>query len=131
MPTGNMPRARTRNKLRPEDIEKIAFVFTQKIEIPKYSRLVDKSEIVDFNLNIRRYVDNTPAPDPEDVQAHLIGGVPEAEVNARQGDFAKFGISANTLFQPERAAIWPLSLLLRKRLLSRTPWKQTPLCKIR
>ena len=50
-------------------------------EIPKYSRLVDKDEIVekhDYNLNIRRYVDNTPDPEPEDVQAHLIGGIPEA-----------------------------------------------------
>ena len=43
------------------------------------SRLVDKSEIAeqhDYNLNIRRYVDNTPDPQPEDVQAHLIGGHP-------------------------------------------------------
>jgi len=49
----------------PEDIEKIDFVFTQKRELPKYSRLVDKTEIVekhDYNLNIRRYVDNTPDP---------------------------------------------------------------------
>ena len=74
---------KAQNKLRPEDIEKIDFVFTHKLEIPKYSRLVDKTEIVethDYNLNIRRYVDNTPEPEPEDVQAHLIGGIPEAEV---------------------------------------------------
>ena len=93
------------NKLRPEDIEKIDFVFTHKREIPKYSRLVDKAEIVethDYNLNIRRYVDNTPDPEPEDVQAHLIGGIPEAEVQARAADFARFGIEPDTLFQPER-----------------------------
>jgi type I restriction enzyme M protein len=97
---------KNQNKLRPEDIEKIDFVFTQKRELPKYSRLVDKTEIVDkhdYNLNIRRYVDNTPDPEPEDVQAHLIGGVPEAEVRARQGDFAKFGVSASALFQSERS----------------------------
>ena len=96
---------KNQNKLRPEDIEKIDFVFTQKRELPKYSRLVDKAEIVekhDYNLNIRRYVDNTPDPEPEDVQAHLIGGVPEAEVQARQSDFAKFGVAANALFQSER-----------------------------
>jgi len=96
---------KNQNKLRPEDIEKIDFVFTQKRELPKYSRLVDKTEIVekhDYNLNIRRYVDNTPDPQPEDVQAHLIGGVPEAEVRARHGDFAKFGVAADALFQPER-----------------------------
>jgi type I restriction enzyme M protein len=96
---------KNQNKLRPEDIEKIDFVFTQKRELPKYSRLVDKTEIVekhDCNLNIRRYVDNTPEPEPEDVQAHLIGGVPETEVQARQADFAKFGVATNSFFQPER-----------------------------
>lgn len=96
---------KNQNKLRPEDIEKIDFVFTHKRELPKYSRLVDKAEIVDkhdYNLNIRRYVDNTPDPEPEDVQAHLIGGVPEAEVRARKSDFAKFGVDAGSLFQPER-----------------------------
>src|SRR5689334_13540981 len=97
---------KNQNKLRPEDIDKIDFVFTHKREIPKYSRLVDKNEIVekhDYNLNIRRYVDNTPDPEPEDVQAHLIGGVPEAEVNACQPEFKKFGVSPDLLFQPDRA----------------------------
>jgi len=94
---------KNQNKLRPEDIEKIDFVFTHKRELPKYSRLVTKAEIAeqhDYNLNIRRYVDNTPDPEPEDVQAHLIGGVPEAEVEARKDDFAKFGVSGANLFQP-------------------------------
>jgi len=96
---------KNQNKLRPEDIEKIDFVFTHKREIPKYSRLVAKAEIVeshDYNLNIRRYVDNTPEPEPEDVQAHLIGGVPESEVQARCAEFGQFGIDPQTLFHPER-----------------------------
>jgi len=96
---------KNQNKLRPEDIEKIDFVFTHKRKLPKYSRLVDKTEIVDqhdYNLNIRRYVDNTPDPEPEDVQAHLIGGIPVAEVRDRHSDFAKFGVAADTLFEPER-----------------------------
>ncbi len=97
---------KSQNKLRPEDIEKIDFTFTHQREIPKYSRLVDKVEIVekhDFNLNIRRYVDNTPEPEPEDVQAHLIGGIPESEVTACSVDFSRFGLEAKTLFQPDRA----------------------------
>ena len=96
---------KNQNRLRPEDIEKIDFVFTDKRELPKYSRLVPKSEIVDthdYNLNIRRYMDNTPDPEPEDVQAHLIGGIPEAEVAARAADFAKFGVNPASLFEPER-----------------------------
>ena len=96
---------KNQNKLRPEDIEKIDYVFTNKREIPKYSRLVDKSEIVekhDYNLNIRRFVDNTPDPEPEDVQAHLIGGIPEDEVRALQTTFDCFGVNQDSLFQSER-----------------------------
>ena len=98
---------KNQNRLRPEDIEKIDSVFTHKRELPKYSRLVAKSEIVDihdYNLNIRRYVDNTPNPEPEDVQAHLIGGVPEAEIAALTDDLAKFGVNSDLLFEPERPA---------------------------
>ena len=98
---------KNQNRLRPEDIEKIDFVFNQKRELPKYSRLVPKSEIVDthdYNLNIRRYVDNTPDPESEDVQAHLIGGIPKAEVDARAAEFGKFGVNPASLFKPERPA---------------------------
>ena len=96
---------KNQNKLRPEDIEKIDNVFTHKLEIPKYSRLVDKKEIAEqhyYNLNIRRYVDNSTEPEPEDVQAHLIGGIPESEVAALETDFHRFGMETNALFQPER-----------------------------
>lgn len=96
---------KAQNRLRPEDIEKIDFVFTQMRELPKYSRLVGKAEIVeqhDSNLNIRRYVDNTPDPEPEDVQAHLIGGIPQAEIDALGSQFGKFGIRPDHVFRSER-----------------------------
>ncbi|MDN5848629.1 MAG: SAM-dependent methyltransferase [Nitrococcus sp.] len=96
---------KAQNKLRPEDIEKIDFVFSHKRELAKYSRLVSKAEIADehdYNLNIRRYVDNTPDPEPEDVQAHLLGGIPQAEIDALASQFDQFGVSAGRLFQPER-----------------------------
>jgi type I restriction enzyme M protein len=96
---------KNQNRLRPEDIEKIDFIFTVKREISKYSRLVDIKDIVDkhdYNLNVRRYVDNTPDPEPEDVQAHVIGGVPENEVENLRSSFAKFGVASASLFHPER-----------------------------
>ncbi|MCB1060976.1 MAG: N-6 DNA methylase [Calditrichaeota bacterium] len=96
---------KVQNKLRPEDVEKIDYVFTNKLEIPKYSRLVTKEEIInthDLNLNIRRYVDNTPDPEPEDVQAHLIGGVPIPEVEALQPIYDKFKFNPEVIFQPDR-----------------------------
>lgn len=83
-------------KLRPQDIEKITYVFENKLEIEKYSRLVSLDEIVlnGFNLNIRRYVDNTLEPEPEDVKAHLLGGIPCIEI------FDKKPISAKWNFKP-------------------------------
>ncbi|WP_091516946.1 type I restriction-modification system subunit M [Flexibacter flexilis] len=95
---------KAQNFLRPEDIEKIDTVFTEKIEVPKYSRLVDIAEIEanDFNLNIRRYVDNTPAPEPQDVKAHLLGGVPMAEIKTQQTEYDKFGIPTEAIFVPRK-----------------------------
>lgn len=47
-------------------------------------------------------MDNTPEPEPENVQAHLIGGIPEDEVTARHHDFSRFGLASEALFQPNR-----------------------------
>lgn len=93
---------KVQNFLRPEDIEKIDFVFTHKIEIDKYSKLVDKKTIAEehnYNLNIRRYVDNTPDPEPEDVKAHLTGGVPSVEIESQKPQHDKFGFAANEVFR--------------------------------
>lgn len=83
---------KNQNKLRPEDIEKIAFTYRNKQVIPKYSELVSKADLAaeEYNLNIRRFVDNAPPAEPHDVHAHLKGGVPESEVNALQSVFASY-----------------------------------------
>jgi type I restriction enzyme M protein len=86
------------NSLRPEDIEKIVHVFQHRVEEDKYSRRVPLRVIEqehDWNLNLRRYVDNTPPPEPEDVSCHLHGGVPRAEVEAKAAktQLKKFGLS--------------------------------------
>ena len=39
-----------------------------------------KSSKNDYNLNIRRYADTSPPPEPFDVRAILHGGVPVSEV---------------------------------------------------
>lgn len=92
---------KNQNYLRQEDIEKIDYVFTNKIEVPKYSRLVDLKEIEekDFNLNIRRYVDNTPDPENEDVKAHLLGWIPKIELDEKSYIFNKFNIDSSIFFQ--------------------------------
>ena len=80
---------KNQNSLRPEDIEKISYVYHNKIEITGYSRLVTKETLKaeDYNCNIRRYVDNSESPTPQDVKAHLQGGIPETEILALKAEF--------------------------------------------
>ena len=93
---------KNQNSLRPEDTEKITHVYHKHLDVKKYSRNVPVSELEqeDFNLNIRRYVDNSPPPEPHDVRAHLHGGVPLAEVDALGGYFDNYGGVRELLFQP-------------------------------
>lgn len=91
---------RAQNHLEPQHAEKIAAAFEEYRDIPGFARVVDISELRenDFNLNIRRYVDNTPPPEPQDVRAHLHGGVPKAEVRDKAHLFQAYAIDPATLF---------------------------------
>ncbi len=91
---------KVQNKLRPEDIEKIAFAYRHKKVIEKYSKLVTKQELAaeEYNLNIRRFVDNAPPAEPHDVHAHLKGGIPLSEVNALDEFFESYPGLYDTLF---------------------------------
>jgi type I restriction enzyme M protein len=91
---------RNQNYLRHEDIEKIVAVFEGKLEIPKYSRLVDIKEIEenDFNLNIRRYVDNSPEPEIENVHHHIMGSVPKNELELYKSQIDKLNFDIFKIF---------------------------------
>lgn len=92
---------KNQNTLRPEDISKITKIYREKLEVPKYSRLVPVSEISgeDFNLNIRRYVDNSPEPEPHDVKAHILGGIPKIEIDSRDELFNSHGFDKYEIVQ--------------------------------
>ena len=72
-----------KNRLRARDIHKIVDVFNKQIEVQKYSRLVEYDEIEknDFNLNISLYIDSADEEDIQDIEAHLLGGIPERDVD--------------------------------------------------
>ncbi|MDN5566713.1 MAG: type I restriction-modification system subunit M, partial [Psychrobacter sp.] len=74
---------KAQNHLRPEDIDKIIHAYRSGDDIAGYARMVPHTEIAteDYNCNIRRYVDNAPAPESHDVRAHLHGGIPIVEVD--------------------------------------------------
>lgn len=84
---------RAQNYLEPEHIEKIVSAYQKFAAIPGFAAVVAKEELEsnDWNLNIRRYADNAPPPEPQDVRAHLLGGVPKAEVEAQAELFAAHG----------------------------------------
>ena len=95
---------KNQNKLRAEDIAKIQFVFRNKRNVAKYAQMVklDTLKAEDFNFNIRRYVDNAPPPEPQDVKAHLHGGIPDAEVMALKDYWNNYKGLDTRIFQAER-----------------------------
>jgi type I restriction enzyme M protein len=92
---------RAQNYLLPEHIEKIVSTIEAFEDVPGFARVVEISELRenDYNLNIRRYADNTPDPEPQDVRAHLVGGIPLKEVRAKQALFDAHGFDPMALFK--------------------------------
>jgi type I restriction enzyme M protein len=84
---------RAQNYLLPEHVEKIVSAYHAFADIPGYATIVSHDELLanDVNLNIRRYADNAPPPEPHDVRAHLEGGIPKREVTDKADLFAAQG----------------------------------------
>jgi type I restriction enzyme M protein len=94
---------RAQNYLLPEHVEKIANAYERFEAIDAFAALVSKDDLEtnDWNLNIRRYADNAPPPEPQDVRAHLVGGVPKAEIEAQRPLFSAHGFEPLHLFVPK------------------------------
>ena len=91
-----------KNRLRSQDIHKIVDVFTRQIELARYSRMVSFEEIAknDYNLNIPRYIDSSEPEDLHDLNAHLNGGIPNADIDALHAYWQVFPNLRKTLFAP-------------------------------
>jgi type I restriction enzyme M protein len=90
-----------KNRLREQDIHKIADVFNNQKKIDGYSRMVSIEEIekYEFNLNIPRYIENIDIEDIQDIEAHLLGGIPNHDIDAFQDFWKIFPNLKNTLFE--------------------------------
>lgn len=92
-----------KNRLREQDIHKIVDVFNKQWELPKYSRMVSVKEISDpkndYNLNIPRYIDSQEAEDIQDIEAHLLGGIPNVDLDALQKYWAVYPSLKRELFE--------------------------------
>ena len=93
-----------KNRLRAMDIHKIVDVWTKQLELPKYSRMVSVDEIEknEFNLNLPRYIDSGQVEDLQDIEAHLKGGIPQADVEALQDYWRVCPALRDTIFKPTR-----------------------------
>ena len=121
---------KNQNSLRPEDIEKITHVYRKRLAVEKYSREVPYAELEreDFNLNIRRYVDNSPPPEPHDVRAHLHGGIPLAEVERLAAYFENYDGVRQLLFKGRDSRYGCFTAAVKtkdsiKGLIKSRPWR--------
>lgn len=75
----------SKNRLREQDIYKIVTTFNMMdISNPKYARFILNDEIKitnEYNLNIPRYIDSSEPEDLQDINAHLNGGIPTADID--------------------------------------------------
>ena len=74
-----------KNRLREQDIERIVQTFNHRHEVDGYSRMVGYDEILednDGNLNVPRYIQRPNAELPQDIAAHLQGGIPAGDIDS-------------------------------------------------
>jgi type I restriction enzyme M protein len=77
--------------------------FNNRNEVPKYSRIVPILEIADlkndYNLNIPRYIDSQEDEDLQDIEAHLLGGIPNRDIDDLSSYWEVYPTLRNTLFR--------------------------------
>jgi type I restriction enzyme M protein len=103
-----------KNRLRERDIHRIVDTFTTLDDSdPRYARMVglDTIEKNDFNLNLPRYIDSSEPEDQQDIDAHLNGGIPEADVDALSHYWAVCPALQTTLFKPRRPGYLDLTAI--------------------
>lgn len=95
-----------KNRLRERDIHKIASIFTNQVELSKYSRMVPLSEISDekndYNLNISRYIDSQEDEDLQDIEAHLKGDIPDKDISDLTPYWKVYPSIRQVLFSPSK-----------------------------
>lgn len=102
-----------KNRLREQDVHKIVDAFTRQDDSePCYARMVGFEEIEknDYNLNLPRYIDSTQAEDKQDIEGHLKGGIPAADIEALGGYWAVCPQLKAALFKANRPGYFDLAV---------------------
>ena len=93
-----------KNRLREMDVHRIVDAYQQGGDIAGYARFVPMAEILeqDHNLNLPRYIASNKAEDIQDIDAHLNGGIPQADIDALGDYWQEFTSLGQVLLSPER-----------------------------
>lgn len=93
-----------KNRLREMDVRRIVDAYQQGGDIAGYARFVPMAEILeqDHNLNLPRYIASNETEDIQDIDAHLNGGIPQADINALSDYWQEFTNLRQVLLYPER-----------------------------
>lgn len=81
--SNNFIKVGKQNVLQEKDIAKIVDVYMDKAVIQGYSYLATREDIIknEYNMNIPRYVEAIDNEIPHDVDAHLLGGIPQRNID--------------------------------------------------
>jgi type I restriction enzyme M protein len=95
-----------------KDGPKIVDVFTKRQDFPKYASMVSFEDIEknDFNLNLPRYIDSQTPEDQQDIEGHLKGGIPTADVDALQAYWTVCPQLRQSLFKANRPGYLDLAV---------------------
>ena len=103
-----------KNRLRERDIFKIVSTYQNRVQDdPGYARFVPLSEIRDkngCNLNIPRYIAGGAPEDEQDIEAHLQGGIPAADVDGLARWWTLFPGLKDKLFSAPRPGYYRLNV---------------------
>ena len=78
----NFTKVGKQNVLQEKDIAKIVDTYTERTSEKGYSILAEQKDIIEneYNLNIPRYIESIEGDIAQDVDAHLYGGIPLADI---------------------------------------------------
>jgi type I restriction enzyme M protein len=101
-----------KNRLRAQDIHSIVDAYKYQRDIAGYSRMVSFEEIErnEFNLNLPRYIDSQQAEDIQDIEAHLHGGIPAADIDALEAYWTVCPSLRQSLFYQQRPGYLGLAI---------------------
>ncbi len=93
-----------KNRLNEMDVHRIVDAYQQGEDIAGYARFVPMAEILeqDYNLNLPRYIASNKTEDVQDIDAHLNGGIPQADIDELSNYWEIFTNLRQVLLSPQR-----------------------------